>query len=174
MCLAFFMMHCRAFLSWQQPALKLLPRYASRISASRGDTSTLQRLFVKSPLRPGARLVLEPEHSHYLLSVLRLKPAMCVRVFNGLDGEFLAALDEDSEDGVVVSKRSRAAKRRANLVVLSDEPCLRPQPSPSETCESHLVFAVIKVRYVIDAWQCSCIALVHICGNFTSVYSAVF
>lgn len=106
---------------------------------------------MKSPLRPGARLVLEPEQSHYLLSVLRLKPAMRVRVFNGLDGEFLAALDEDSEDGVVVSKRSRSAKRIANLVVLSDEPCLRPQPSPSETSESHLVFAVIKVRYVIDA-----------------------
>jgi hypothetical protein len=155
---ALLMMLYHTALSWQQPALKLLPRYASRVSASRGDTSTLQRLYVKFPLRPGARLALEPEQSHYLLSVLRLKPSMCVRVFNGQDGEFLAALDEDSADGSITSKRSRAAKRKANLVVLPDEPCLRPQPSPNENSEAHLVFAVIKVRYVIDA----CILIVSL------------
>lgn len=138
-------MLCRAVLSWQQPIARMLPHYARPINAGHGDSSSLQRLFVKPALRPGTRVALGPEQSHYLLSVLRLRPSACVRVFNGIDGEFLAALDEDDESEVVASKGKRTAKKKAVLIVLPDEPCLRPQPPPDRAGEAHLVFAVIKV-----------------------------
>jgi 16S rRNA (uracil1498-N3)-methyltransferase len=52
--------------------------------------SKLPRLFVKSPLRAGAEIVLPPDQAHYLANVLRLKPQEQVLVFNGVDGEWCA------------------------------------------------------------------------------------
>lgn len=52
--------------------------------------SKLPRLFVKSPLRAGAEIVLAPDQAHYLANVLRLKPQEQVLVFNGVDGEWCA------------------------------------------------------------------------------------
>jgi 16S rRNA (uracil1498-N3)-methyltransferase len=52
--------------------------------------SKLPRLFVKSPLRAGAEIPLEPDQAHYLANVLRLKPQEQVLVFNGTDGEWCA------------------------------------------------------------------------------------
>ncbi len=56
--------------------------------------SQLQRLFVKSKLHAGTEIVLEPEQAHYLRNVLRLKHGDEVLLFNGVDGEWLAALTE--------------------------------------------------------------------------------
>ncbi|MDX2317009.1 MAG: 16S rRNA (uracil(1498)-N(3))-methyltransferase, partial [Hyphomicrobiaceae bacterium] len=55
--------------------------------------SKLQRLFVKSPMRAGAGIVLEADQAHYLGTVLRLKPGDHVLLFNGVDGEWRARLD---------------------------------------------------------------------------------
>ena len=55
--------------------------------------SKLQRLFVKCPLRHGAEVDLAAEQAHYLLNVLRLKSNDSILVFNGEDGEWMAALD---------------------------------------------------------------------------------
>ncbi|PZU94622.1 MAG: 16S rRNA (uracil(1498)-N(3))-methyltransferase [Chelatococcus sp.] len=50
------------------------------------------RLFVDHPLAAGARLPLEREQANYLLNVLRLREDGSVLVFNGRDGEWLAAV----------------------------------------------------------------------------------
>ena len=50
--------------------------------------SKLQRLFVKSKLRPNAEIELGPQQAHYLINVLRCKPGDEVLLFNGEDGEW--------------------------------------------------------------------------------------
>lgn len=52
----------------------------------------LQRLFVPTPLALGAEITLEREQANYLLNVLRLGDGDRVLVFDGANGEFLAAV----------------------------------------------------------------------------------
>ena len=87
--------------------------------------SKLQRLFVKSPMRAGAEITLEPEQAHYLGNVLRLKPGDYVLLFNGVDGEWCARL-------ATIGKR----KAKATL-----EHQTRPQePGP----DLHYLFAPLR------------------------------
>lgn len=66
--------------------------------------STLQRLFVKSPLRAGvAEIVLTTDQAHYLANVLRLKPGDQVLVFNGVDGEWCARLTNVTKKTVALT-----------------------------------------------------------------------
>lgn len=51
------------------------------------------RLYVEDDLNPGAVIGLSPDHAHFLRSVLRLTPGRFVSLFNGRDGEWLAAID---------------------------------------------------------------------------------
>ena len=51
-----------------------------------------QRLFVDAPLIQDARIALSREQANYLLNVLRLGAGDSVIVFNGVDGEWRAAL----------------------------------------------------------------------------------
>jgi len=51
------------------------------------------RLFVAAPLAAGAAVALDRAQAHYLIGVLRLKGGDRVLVFNGLDGEWNAALE---------------------------------------------------------------------------------
>jgi 16S rRNA (uracil1498-N3)-methyltransferase len=87
--------------------------------------SKLQRLFVKSPMRPGAEIALSPEQAHYLGNVLRLKPGDEVLVFNGVDGEWCAEL------GAV-------GKKKAHVTVQHQT---RPQ---DEGPDLHYLFAPLK------------------------------
>lgn len=50
------------------------------------------RLYVTEDLAAGRRVALAPEQVHYLLNVLRLGDGDSVRLFNGRDGEWRAAL----------------------------------------------------------------------------------
>jgi 16S rRNA (uracil1498-N3)-methyltransferase len=50
------------------------------------------RLFVDAPLRMGEVVLLEREQSNYLGNVLRLAEGDAIRVFNGRDGEWRAAI----------------------------------------------------------------------------------
>ncbi len=56
-------------------------------------TSRLPRLYIDAPLRANAHCEATPEQAHYLGHVLRLKVGCEIRLFNGHDGEWLAALD---------------------------------------------------------------------------------
>ena len=87
--------------------------------------SKLPRLYVKSPLRAGAAIALEPDQAHYLANVLRLKSGEQVLVFNGSDGEWCARL-------AAVGKKK---------VELAAEHQTRPQEDGPDL---HYLFAPIK------------------------------
>ena len=58
------------------------------------------RLFVSGVLKMGEDVICEKGQAHYLLSVLRLKEADQICVFNGLDGEWSAQLCREGKRGV--------------------------------------------------------------------------
>ena len=53
---------------------------------------TLPRLFIEAPLAAGAKLELGRDHTNYLLTVLRMKQADALVVFNGTDGAWMARI----------------------------------------------------------------------------------
>ncbi len=78
------------------------------------------RLFVTADLAAGARIDLEADQSHYLASVLRAKPGEAVYLFNGRDGEWLAAIAAVSKKAVAldVGRRTRAQDSVPDLTLL--------------------------------------------------------
>jgi len=82
------------------------------------------RLFVHLPLAAGTRVPLEWSKAHYLLNVLRLKEGDKVLLFNGVDGEWVAALG--------------GGRKAATMVV---ERRTRPQEPPPDL---HYLFAPLK------------------------------
>jgi len=58
------------------------------IFAFMGDTSI--RLFLETPLRAGIFVPVSEAQAHYLAKVMRLEAGDTLRVFNGVDGEWLA------------------------------------------------------------------------------------
>jgi 16S rRNA (uracil1498-N3)-methyltransferase len=83
------------------------------------------RLFVDAPLAAAQEAVLAPEQAHYLRQVMRLADGAKVLVFNGRDGEWLAAL-------AVHGKRGAALRPMEQI---------RPQP---ETFGPTYAFAPLK------------------------------
>lgn len=55
--------------------------------------SKTPRIFVKDPLEKDKIFFLSSEQSHYVQNVLRLKSTDLIRVFNGLEGEWLASIE---------------------------------------------------------------------------------
>jgi len=83
------------------------------------------RLFLEADLAAGAAVPLAREQANYLLNVLRLKTDDAVLVFNGRDGEWLAA--------IVAEGRKQAS--------LNPVRQLRPQPAAPDL---HYLFAPLK------------------------------
>jgi len=75
------------------------------------------RLFVTSDLGTHAMLALNPEQSHYLQHVMRLRRDDSVRLFNGRDGEWLAHISQVSKKAVelTVSEPLRSQKSEPNI-----------------------------------------------------------
>jgi 16S rRNA (uracil1498-N3)-methyltransferase len=82
------------------------------------------RLYVEAPLAEGAEVTLNAAQSHYLGTVLRLKPGSQVLVFNGRDGEWEARL---------------AVAERASALLIGGK--TRPQ---SIAADLHYLFAPLK------------------------------
>ena len=57
-------------------------------------TNTSPRLFVDDALKAESALVLDPAQAHYLGHVMRLRVGDAVRLFNGRDGEWTAAIEK--------------------------------------------------------------------------------
>lgn len=83
------------------------------------------RLCLPADLGAGIRLPLEREQANYLLNVLRLKTEDSVIVFNGRDGEWLAAITAEG-------------RKSASLTLVKQ---LRPQPPAPDL---HYLFAPLK------------------------------
>lgn len=84
------------------------------------------RLYLNPELAVAARISLASEQAHYLKNVLRRGAGDFVRVFNGRDGEWLAAIVSADKRGMVLDVRD----------------CLRPQLEPRVSC--HLYFSPIR------------------------------
>ncbi len=76
----------------------------------------MQRLFLPHDLIQDAVVEPDPQQSHYLSHVLRLKPTAKLLVFNGRDGEWLAAV-------------ATVEKKKVLLTLLAQ---VRPQPPHSD------------------------------------------
>ncbi|MBA4337470.1 MAG: 16S rRNA (uracil(1498)-N(3))-methyltransferase [Hyphomonas sp.] len=87
---------------------------------------TTPRLFVSADLSAGRAVALDEEQSNYLLRVLRLGAGGEVRLFNGRDGEWNAALS--------------AAGKKAEVTPVAQ---LRVQPPPARSALT-LLFAPVK------------------------------
>lgn len=92
--------------------------------------TTIPRLYLDAPLAGGASAPLSGPQAHYLKNVLRRGEGDAVRVFNGRDGEFEAAIEG-------LGKKGGAVKLGANLRA--------PEPEP----DLWLLFAPVK-RDAID------------------------
>ena len=86
---------------------------------------SLPRLFVETPLGPGALIVLDAAQANYLGNVLRLKEGGEVLLFDGVSGEWLARVVE-------------AGKRRMILAVVA------PTRSQEAVPDLTLAFAPVK------------------------------
>ena len=64
---------------------------------------TLTRLFVSSPLAEGTTPALSEKQSLKLIATLRAKVGQQVALFNGVDGEWFARIDEIRKKAVVVT-----------------------------------------------------------------------
>lgn len=83
------------------------------------------RLYLDAPLNAGARLDLDKDQAHYLLTVMRRKTGDGVRVFNGRDGEWRCVVAD-------------ATRRTASLMI---EHQTRVQHAPPDMA---LFFAPVK------------------------------
>ena len=67
------------------------------------------RLHVTADLGEGAAVALAEGQAHYLLHVMRAKPGMRLRLFNGRDGEWTAEITGVTKRGVLVTARMQTA-----------------------------------------------------------------
>lgn len=72
------------------------------------------RLYVEEPLGPETVLGLGREQAHFLRSVLRLSAGDLVAVFNGVDGEWLAAIDGLGKGWASLSLTARLREQTAS------------------------------------------------------------
>ena len=70
------------------------------------------RLFVDHPLGEGQTVPLTAEAAHYLFSVMRLREAAELRVFNGHEGEWLAQVAEAGRKGGTLTVAAQTAPQR--------------------------------------------------------------
>ena len=112
------------------------------------------RLFQEEALAAGAEVELDPARTHYLRSVLRLKPGARLAAFNGRDGEWLARIED-------------LARGRCSIRIESQRRAPEPEP------DLWLVFAPVK-RARIDslaekATELGCSLLQPVLTRFTAV-----
>lgn len=87
-----------ALTSSASTVLGLTNRYFTRLLSSTSSDKHEQQLLWKTPrvyiasenIQLGSQLQLDEDTSHYIFNVMRVKTGENVRVFNGMQGEFLA------------------------------------------------------------------------------------
>ncbi len=78
------------------------------------------RLYVEEDLAAGAHIALDEAQSRYLAQVLRLREGARVRVFNGRDGEWSAAIGEMGRRGAALNivARTRPQSQTPDIALL--------------------------------------------------------
>ncbi|MGH1404633.1 MAG: 16S rRNA (uracil(1498)-N(3))-methyltransferase [Alphaproteobacteria bacterium] len=76
------------------------------------------RLFINAPLKENGHVLLEAYHAHYLKNVLRKGAGDSLRLFNGVDGEWLASVQElGKKRGLVTLEQKTREQSRDNVAV---------------------------------------------------------
>ena len=78
-------------------------------------TITSIRLFVDAPLHPGVQVTATPAQGHYLANVMRLTAGDELKLFNGRDGEWRAAVVELSRKAALLQPLARSQAQAAEL-----------------------------------------------------------
>lgn len=75
------------------------------------------RLFVEGALNKGGVVTLDKDQSHYLVSVMRVKLGAEITLFNGVDGEWLASINEAHKKAVslTLESQSRTQEKEPDL-----------------------------------------------------------
>lgn len=88
----------------------------------------LRRAFLWEPADAQGRATLDPEESHHLVRVLRVRPGDAIAVFDGRGGEWEARVVDAARDRVTVSVGApRAGAVEPNVRVLLDQALARPE-----------------------------------------------
>ena len=76
-----------------------------------------QRLYLRVPLAAGVAVALDRAQANYLVNVLRLPAGAEIRVFNGADGEWQAALVAEGKKsyGLLVREQTRPQPDKPDL-----------------------------------------------------------
>ncbi|MBU6235840.1 MAG: 16S rRNA (uracil(1498)-N(3))-methyltransferase, partial [Alphaproteobacteria bacterium] len=74
------------------------------------DLYKFPRLYLSAPLN-GGDIPLCDEHAHYIRNVLRKADGDCVRLFNGMDGEWLAQLFYEGKRGVIARTQKQVKQQ---------------------------------------------------------------
>jgi len=91
-------------------------------------TDRIRRVFVPATPRPVDRVDLDPDESHHVARVLRLKLGDRVAVFDGRGGEWDATIDEVTKERVsVVVGAERAGEVEPRLTVVLHQAIVRPE-----------------------------------------------
>jgi len=91
-------------------------------------TDTIRRAFLAATPAPGDRVDLDPDESHHVARVLRLKAGDALAVFDGKGGEWEATIEVPSRDRVtVVVGAVRAGDVEPRLRVVVFQALTRPE-----------------------------------------------
>lgn len=91
----------------------------------KNDSKIRARLWVDSPLGAGAEVALNPDDSHYVINVMRLRAGDALALFNGRDGEWMGEI-------------TSATKRAVGLTLTGQLRTQQPEP------DLWLAFAPVK------------------------------
>lgn len=86
------------------------------------EYKNMPRLFVpEGELSIGKNIILPNDQAHYLRNVMRLSPGDALRIFNGMDGEWVGDIKEINKKNVIVSlsEQINEQKSSADIWVLA-------------------------------------------------------
>lgn len=100
--------------------------------------NNLQRIYInQTNLHPNLNIEIDDKKLHYMQNVLRFRRGERIRVFNGIDGEFLATYEGNPES------KGKRLNKSSNQMTINE--CLRNQPRQMDSTSVVLMFALIKV-----------------------------
>ncbi|MEY4463563.1 MAG: ribosomal small subunit methyltransferase [Pseudomonadota bacterium] len=68
------------------------------------------RIYINSRLAENSKIELASDHVHYIKTVLRLKVNDSLRIFNGIDGEFLAQITDIGKNNLAIKLQEQLKK----------------------------------------------------------------
>ncbi|HJD60004.1 MAG TPA: 16S rRNA (uracil(1498)-N(3))-methyltransferase [Rickettsia endosymbiont of Omalisus fontisbellaquei] len=68
------------------------------------------RIYINSRLAENSKIELASDHIHYIKTVLRLKVNDALRIFNGIDGEFLVEITDIGKNNLAVKIKEQLKK----------------------------------------------------------------